>query len=157
MSDEQEKPSAFSNPWLNFLVTMLFSAGLNTVLIYVSPSETMRAFMKTGAVIGSLFGYGVTRATWKGVAKYKRVRIAYFFFVLVVVFFLLIFFVNWILDPTVAQEREWVEALREHLIGPSTWANTIMFLLSLLISFSVAALLVLSPMLDKSKGKGHEE
>jgi hypothetical protein len=58
--------------------------------------------------------------------------------------------VNWILNPDVAREYAWIELLRDQLIGPSTWANSTMCLLSGLGSlFIISALAVLSPILDK--------
>ena len=135
---------------LNFFLSVLVSAGLNAVVIYVSPSATMQSFIGVGAVIGALLGYALTLAAFKRVAKKKRVGFCIASCALTVVFFILLMFITWVLDPDIARTYAWAEAIRDHLIAPSTWANTTMFFAAGAASFFlVSAFALLSPVLDR--------
>ena len=135
---------------LNSFLSILACAGLNGLVLYVSPSPTMRNFIGVGAVIGALLGYALTLAAFKSVAKKKRVGLCIASCALAIVFFVQLMFINWVLDPDVARTYAWAEAIRDQLVGPSTWANTVMFLTSGAASlFLVSAFALLSPVLDR--------
>jgi hypothetical protein len=158
VADDQEKKEGpldyLVNTTLSLLYPMFVSAGFLAFWTYISPSETMRAFMGIGGLLGSLLAFGYTVAAYKGVARMKRVFRFKVFVGIAIFCYLVIMFVHWVLDPDVARAYVWAECLRDFFVGPSTWSNVLMSLASGVMSFYfVSAFAIVSPVLDKVRGK----
>lgn len=134
----------------NTLWSLLGTVGINTVAAYAAPSNTMRAFMGVAALLGSIFGFGITSLRWYGVAKYRRARFAILDVAIFVFCVVSGGIVLWIIDPDTARKYSWAEQTREFLIDPSLVADLIMALLSGLGSyFLVAAICIMSPRMNR--------
>ncbi len=130
------------------------SAGGSTVLAYMVPSPTMRAFVALAAGLGIVLALLRIGYAWYGVSQERRNRRSVWNFLFAFLAFVAFYLVLWTLNPENASKYEWVERLRELLLVPAVTANLAAAFFTLVASyFLTAALVILSPSLKRQRPK----
>jgi hypothetical protein len=134
------------------LITLLLSSGLNGLFLFFVTSEILQKCMTVGAVIGSLFGYGLTLLSWKkGAAKETRKRWVYIYSFLAFVCVLIGVFMLWVIGPYAVMDWPFLEPFYNLLVAPSYGADLVMFLDTCAGSFFfVSAFALMSPSLERA-------